>query len=100
MRILHLHLKFEYFDAIRSETKTEEYREFDTWKDKLIDEKGNPIIFDQIKLYRGYPKSDDEGSHMLREFYGWKVIDLTHPHFGPDEVKVFAIDVTKKLKQT
>ena len=49
--------------------------------------------FGQIVLTKGYPKRDDTERHLVRPWVGMRLITITHPHFGPDPVEVFAIKV-------
>lgn len=89
MASLHLNLKGEYFDQIKNGTKLEEYRLYnDYWKKRLIDRH-----YDQIILKRGYPRGDDLEKQCVREWAGFSVKTITHPHFGVDPIKVFAIKV-------
>ena len=84
---LHLHLKAEYFDAIKRGEKTEEFRLFSTWNGKL------KTSYDKIILYRGYPKAGDHDKRMERPWRGWTLKTITHKHFGPEPVLVYAIRV-------
>ena len=90
-RVLHLHLKHEYYDAIQRGEKPEEYRLASTWLPRL-----QGRTFDEIWLYRGYPKRGT-GHILKRRWNGYKPLKLQHPHFGPDPVEVLAIDVTQPL---
>lgn len=90
MKILHLHLKFEYFDAIRSGEKTEEYREAEKWLPKMAQ-------FDQVKLYRGYQKASSE-TVMNFEWRGFRLKTIVHPHFDNVPTQVCAIDVSKRIE--
>lgn len=93
MSTLYLSLKREYFDAIRDGSKIEEYRLCNEyWKRRL-----EGRLYDVIVLKLGYPKHDDTTRLMRRAFAGFKVKTITHPHFGRSPVKVFAIDVTRRL---
>lgn len=89
VRVLHLHLKFEYFDQIKSGQKTHEYRLVSKWQKKLAGK-----TFDEIHLYRGYPKRGSPGMTLYRRWNGIKIEQRQHPHFGEEPVKVYAIDVT------
>lgn len=87
-----LPLKGEYFDAIRDGYKTEEYRlRNDYWNRRLVCRE-----YDRIVLTRGYPARDDHSRRLVRAWRGYVTKALTHPHFGPDEVQVFAIDVSQE----
>ena len=89
MAHLRLALKGEYFDKIASGEKIEEYRlASDYWVKRLSGRK-----YDGIVLTKGYPAISDEGRTIRRPWRGCKRKTITHPHFGPDPVEVFAIQV-------
>lgn len=89
-RILHLALKGEYFDQIAVGTKSHEYRlHTPYWAKRLIGRE-----YDEIHITRGYPAANDESRRLRRKWAGYQVQMLTHPHFGPEPVRVYAIDVT------
>ena len=85
--ILHLHLKFEYFDAIASGKKKEEYRDAEKWLEKLLYRE-----YDGIRLYRGYEKVS-ESTVIDLPYKGYELKTITHPHFGNVPTVVCAIDV-------
>jgi len=86
---LHLNLKKEYFDAIKSGKKRFEYRLFnDFWKKRLI---GKPFKSIVIKL--GYPKKNDKNRTIIRKWQGYEVKTINHSFFGSKPVRVFAIRV-------
>lgn len=87
-RILHLHLRYKYFDAIAAGTKLKEYREAAKWKHKL-----DSNDYTHIMLYRGYQKKAHD-TVMELPYCGYELKTITHPHFGPDPVQVCAIDVS------
>ncbi len=89
MKTLHLPLKGEYFDQIKDGTKTEEYRLCSSfWMKRLWNQS-----FDKIVLTRGYPKKSDTSRRLELPWRGYEIKKITHPHFGPDPVNVFAIRV-------
>lgn len=91
MRTLTLALKGEYFDAIKAGTKPEEFRQVTPyWRRRLEGQR-----FDRIELTRGYPKRGDSARRLVLPWKGYRLTTITHPHFGPDPVEVFAIDVTQ-----
>ena len=94
MADLVLPLKGEYFDAIKAGDKLEEYRLATAYWDKRLVVGGVAKTFDRIVLLRGYPKRGDEKRRLIRKWNGWRMRQLTHPHFGPDPVVVYAIDVS------
>lgn len=88
-RVLHLHLKHEYYDAIERGEKREEYRLASTWLPRLQGRE-----YDEIWLYRAYPKRGT-GGILKRSWAGYTLQERQHPHFGPKPVQVLAIDVTQ-----
>lgn len=86
---LHLALKAEYFDAIRDGSKPEEFRlRTPYWRKRL-----EGRAYDGIVLTKGYPAADDAERHLERPWNGYRLDTITHPHFGPEPVEIFAIDV-------
>tara|TARA_R110000868_G_scaffold176252_1_gene413734 strand:- start:357 stop:680 length:324 start_codon:yes stop_codon:yes gene_type:complete len=94
VRVLRLNLKGCYFDAIRDGTKPKEYRLAATWEKRIING-GYRVGVDEILLLHGYPKRGDESRMMRRIWNGYEIEDIQHEHFGPQKVRVLAIDVTK-----
>lgn len=91
MKTLTLPLKAIYFNQIREGVKTEEYRLCNEyWSRRLYSPFGS---YDQIVLTLGYPKSDDHQKRLIRPWRGFTIKTIQHPHFGPDPVTVYAIDV-------
>ena len=92
-RVLTLPLKGEYFDQIAHGEKPLEYRLVTPfWERRLCGK-----VFDAVVLTRGYPKGGGvEGvTRLTREWRGYSVQQITHPHFGGEPVMVFAIDVSR-----
>lgn len=91
MGALTLPLNGIYFDQIKAGTKVEEYRLTTGFWRKRIEGRD----YDAVVLVRGYPKGGGvEGeTRLTRRWNGYTVKTMTHPHFGPDAVEVFAIDV-------
>jgi hypothetical protein len=88
-RTLTLPLKGIYFDQIKAGTKREEYRLVKPyWTDKIAGQ-----TYDRIVLTRGYPPANDQERRLELPWRGYTVQTITHPHFGPDPVEVFAIKV-------
>lgn len=94
-KTLTLPLKHEYFDAIRNGVKHEEFR-LDTpyWRKRLEDKS-----YDAIELTLGYPARGDQARRIRKPWRGYTEKTITHPHFGPEPVRVFAIDVTGVFAQ-
>lgn len=97
MAKLQLALKAEYFDAIRDGTKAEEYRLANAyWSKRLIIGGERGILhrsFDGIVLTKGYPKRGDTDRTIELPWRGFSQRTITHPHFGPNPVEVFAIAI-------
>lgn len=92
MKTLCLPLKREYFEAIRGGSKQEEFRLCTPyWRKRL-----EGIAYQQIVLTLGYPARDNHARRLVLPWRGYVVKTIIHPHFGPDPVEVFAIDVTGK----
>lgn len=88
---LNLPLKREYFEAIRNGSKLEEYRLCTPfWRKRLEGRE-----FDSVVLTLGYPARADHSRRLVRAWRGFTVKTITHPHFGPGPVQVFAIDVSE-----
>lgn len=88
-----LPVKRIYFDSIRIGTKGDEYRlTTEYWTKRIVGR-----VYDLVEVTLGYPKAGDMERRMLFNWNGYKRIRLTHPHFGPDEVEVFAIDVSERV---
>lgn len=90
MRVLTLPLKGEYFDAIKAGAKPEEFRRLTPYWRKRIEGR----VYDLIELTKGYPALGDLERRLTLPWRGYRVITITHPHFGADPVEVFAIAVT------
>lgn len=89
MAKLHLNLKAEYFDQIKSGEKIDEYRLCTPyWTKRLMGQ-----VFEGIVLKKGYPKSGDSSRTLERPWAGFAKKSITHPHFGKNPVFVFAIQV-------
>lgn len=88
--ILTLPLKGEYFDAIKSGEKTEEFRLVTPYWTKRL--KGRSYA--AVTLTLGYPGRGDAERRLTLPWRGYTVKTITHPHFGDDPVEVFAIKVT------
>lgn len=98
MSDLILALNGVYFDQIASGEKVEEYRlRTDYWHKRIVGRH-----YDRVVLTRGYPRGGGiEGqTRLTRKWRGYRMCALTHPHFGPDPVSVFAIDVAHEVDPT
>lgn len=89
MANLQLAVKGEYFDAMKRGEKTEEYRLYNEyWEKRFMFGQ-----FDRLVITKGYPRKDDASRRIDIPYNGFVIKTITHPHFGPDPVKVFAIKV-------
>ncbi|WP_454740911.1 ASCH domain-containing protein [Citrobacter freundii] len=89
MANLQLAVKGEYFDQMKSGKKTEEYRLVNPYWGRRIHGKD----YDRLIITRGYPKRDDMSKRIDIPYDGYEIKVITHPHFGPEPIKVFAIKV-------
>lgn len=92
MKQLILHLKREYWEAIKSGTKLTEYREATRYWSKRLERQR----YGEIVLLCGYPKRGDESRTIRRKYTGYHLETVTHPHFGNTPTLVFAIDVSQE----
>lgn len=93
MNFLHLHLKGEYFEAIKAGTKPEEYRlRIEYWRKRL-----EGRSYDGVLLLKGYPMLSNPHTKLKRAWRGYTVKTITHRHFGAEPVEVYAIDVSLPL---
>lgn len=89
--VLQLAVKQEYFDQIKSGTKTEEYRLCTPYWERRLN-KGTRHSY--LIITAGYPKRGDEDRTLVFPYVGWERKTITHPHFGNEPVEVFAIKIT------
>lgn len=86
---LHLNLKGEYFDQIVAGTKLFEYRlRTEYWRQRL-----QGRSYQGVLVKKGYPRAGDRDRIVERPWRGYEEQTITHPHFGPEPVEVFAIRV-------
>lgn len=91
MSDLVLPLKAEYFHAIKAGTKTEEFRlRTPFWRKRL---EGRAL--DRVVLTLGYPAADNHERRLVLPWRGMRETTITHPHFGPEPVEVYAIKVNE-----
>lgn len=88
---LQLSLKGEYFNSIKEGEKLEEYRLYNNyWQKRLLGKQFIKLIFTL-----GYPRRLDSSKRIEMLYAGFVVKVITHPHFGKEPVKVFAIKCNK-----
>lgn len=92
MSDLTLPMKAVYFDAIRDGTKPEEYRLATRYWTKRLEGRE----YARVILKRGYPKNGDDERILVMPWRGCARKTITHPHFGPEPVEVFAINVDRR----
>lgn len=89
MANLQLAVNGEYFDQMKRGEKKFEYRLLnDYWRKRLVNRE-----YDRLIITRGYPRADDFDRRIDVPYQGYKLQSITHKHFGPDPVNVFAIKV-------
>lgn len=90
-KILTLPLKGIYFDQIKAGEKIFEYRlRTPYWKKRLENKE-----YDLVTITKGYPKRNDETRRLTRKWRGFHETTINHPHFGPNDVQVYAIYLGK-----
>lgn len=92
MANLQLAVNGEYFDQMKRGEKTEEYRLYNEYWEKRFS-RSMSDGFDRLIITRGYPKKEDSSRRIDIPYRGFVIKTITHPHFGPEPVKVFAIKV-------
>ena len=88
--MLTLSLKREYFEAIKRGEKTEEYRLCTPYWTRRLAKMQRGDLF---MLMLGYPAKHEQDKRISRLWRGMQIKTIQHPHFGPERVTVFAIDV-------
>ena len=88
---LRLHVKGEYFSAIKSGEKHFEYRLRTPYWNKRIENRE----YKYVEIILGYPKKSDQSKRLLFLYAGYEYETLTHPHFGERPVDVYAIHVCR-----
>lgn len=84
-----LPVKREYFEQMRDGAKRAEYRLVtEYWRRRLLGRTYSHVI-----ITLGYPKKDDHARRLVFPWRGYITETITHPHFGPAPVTVFAIKV-------
>jgi ASC-1-like (ASCH) protein len=86
MSDLVLHLKTRYFSQIKDGSKAFEFRIVKPyWEKRLVGRHYDRVIF-----WDAYKPRTPE-TVIIRPYRGFERQTITHPHFGPDPVQVFAI---------
>ena len=88
---LFLSVKAEYFFEIQSGYKTEEYRLFTPyWRVRLEDRD-----YSRLLITLGYTPRNCVERRLFFPWRGFRLITITHPHFGLDPVLVYAIRLSE-----
>lgn len=92
MSDLHLHVKTEYFEQIKRGEKTEEYLIYNEyWCRRLLLRR---IAYEGIAIHNAYESGEE--NRLTFPWRGFEIKEITHPHFGPEPVTVFAIKLEGK----
>ncbi|MCL8356365.1 ASCH domain-containing protein [Enterobacter hormaechei] len=89
MADLQLAVNGEYFDAMKRGEKIEEYRLVNPYWDRRLFGRD----YERLIITRGYPRKDDDSRRLVMPYEGYEIKTITHKHFGPDPVKVYAIKI-------
>lgn len=89
MSTLMLPVKRVYFDSIKAGAKGEEFRLVTPyWTKRLVGKE-----YGRVVVTLGYPSLLDDEKRIEFPWNGYRKTRITHPHFGPDEVEVYAIEL-------
>jgi len=80
-KILHLHVRYKYFDQVKAGTKTKEYRVVKRYWNKILSKQ-----YDEIYYWKGYTKEK-----LIFKYNGYNTELITHEEFGKKLILVFAI---------
>jgi hypothetical protein len=89
MSDLVLHVKREYFEAIRDGTKKFEYRQVTPYWTRRIEGRE----FDLIIICLGYPARHETERRIVFPWRGYEKLEITHEQFG-GKAHVYAIRLT------
>lgn len=89
MSTLRLALNAVYFRQISSGDKVFEFRQRTAfWAKRIVGRS-----YTHVTVTSGYPKTGDAEKTLTFPYLGYEERSITHEHFGPDPVDVFAIRV-------
>lgn len=92
LKDLHLHVKTIYFDQIKAGTKTTENRlANDYWRKRLEGRNYRNVI-----IYNAYKPGAE--NRITFKYNGFQPQTITHEHFGPDPVLIFAILLNEQIQ--
>lgn len=91
MSDLRLAVKRDYFEAIKSGEKINEFRlANDYWHKRLQNRH-----YDTVTITLGYPKKGDKEREITTPYHGYTIEQISHKQFGDRDVIVYAIPVGK-----
>lgn len=89
MSTLILPVKRVWFEDIKAGCKGEEFRLVTPyWTKRLVGRD-----YDQVIVTLGYPSAIDFERRLEFPWNSYRKTKLTHPHFGPHEIEVYAIEL-------
>ncbi len=88
MKILHIHVRYIYYDATEKGIKEEEYRLIKPYWTKRLNKS-----YDLIYYWRAYTKKK-----LIFKYDGKKIITIVHKEFGSKPVEVYALSLRKRLR--
>lgn len=88
-RVLQLAVEGEYFHAMLTGEKAEEYREANVYWTRRLEGRE----FDRVILTWGYPSKTDKRRRIELPFAGIVRKTITHKHFDDRTLEVFAIQL-------
>lgn len=91
-RVLQVAVEQQYFEAMLSGEKTEEYREANQYWTRRLEGKE----FDRVVITWGYPSKTDKKRRIEMPFTGITRKTIRHPHFGDKDLEVFAINIAPR----
>jgi len=91
MKIIHLHVKREYWQQVKDKKKVKEYRIIKPYWTKRL----KKLIpnHDLIYYYKGYPRVRNKGNCMVFRYKGYVEEIIKHKEFGDKPVNVYSIYV-------
>ena len=89
---LTLHLKKEDFEQLKRGETIEDFRlRTPYWTKRLVGQKHK-----KVRVLCGYPKRGSKPRQLVCRFRGWEPKVISHPQFGKQPVRVFAIAVSNR----
>jgi len=83
LRVLHIHVRKEYWELARQKIKFWEWREIKPYWDKILSKN-----YDLIYYYMGY-----SSKKRIFHYDGWEKQTITHKEFGNIPKEVYAISL-------